>query len=181
MDVLHRHCRRPAAVFFDRDGTLIRDVPYNRNPALVEAMPTAAVALARLREEGVSTAVITNQRGVALGLIGPDDVDAVNHRVEELLGPLGPFFVCVHDVEDGCDCRKPRPAMVHAAAATLGVRVTDCVVIGDTAADLEAARRAGARGVLVPTAATRQAEVDEARCVATDLLTAVELTIGTRR
>jgi histidinol phosphatase-like enzyme len=80
----------PAAVLFDRDGTLVRDVPYNGDPSRVEPMPGARAALDRLRAAGVRTAVVSNQSGVARGLLTRDQVDAVNARVEEVLGPLGP-------------------------------------------------------------------------------------------
>jgi histidinol-phosphate phosphatase family protein len=168
----------PAAVLFDRDGTLVADVPYNGDPAKVVAMPGAREALARLRRAGVATAVVSNQSGVARGRLTPEQVEAVNRRVEELLGPLGPFLVCPHGPDDGCRCRKPAPGLVEAAAAALGVETGDCVVIGDIGADVEAARAAGARGVLVPTAVTRPEEVTAAPEVAPDLTAAVDLLLG---
>jgi histidinol-phosphate phosphatase family protein len=167
-----------AAVLFDRDGTLVADVPYNGDPAKVVAMPGALEALARLRRAGIATAVVSNQSGVARGRLTPEQVEAVNRRVEELLGPLGPCLVCPHGPDDGCRCRKPAPGLVEAAAAALGVETGDCVVIGDIGADVEAARAAGARGVLVPTAATWPEEVTAAPEVAPDLTAAVELLLG---
>src|SRR5215213_205397 len=100
---------RPAAVLFDRDGTLVVDVPYNGDPARVEPMPQAREALMRVRAAGLRVGVVSNQSGVARGLLTPVQVDAVNLRVDALLGPLGPFEVCPHGPEDGCDCRKPAP------------------------------------------------------------------------
>ena len=167
--------RRPAAVLFDRDGTLVRDVPYNGDPALVEPVPGAREALDRLRRAGVRTAVVSNQSGIARGLLTRAQVDAVNARVEQLLGPLGPFFVCEHGPEDGCGCRKPQPGMVLAAADALGVAPQDCALVGDIGADVGAALAAGARPVLVPTPVTRQDEVDDAPEVARDLRAAVDL------
>src|SRR5204863_1745310 len=87
---------RPEAVLFDRDGTLVVDVPYNGDPAKVVPMPGALEALARLRAAGVHTGVISNQSGVARQLLTADDVEAVNRRIEELLGPLGPWILCQH-------------------------------------------------------------------------------------
>jgi histidinol-phosphate phosphatase family protein len=165
----------PAAVLFDRDGTLVRDVPYNGDPSRVEPMPGAQAALDRLRAAGVPTAVVSNQSGVARGLLTRQQVDAVNERVEAVLGPLGPFLVCEHGPDDGCACRKPAPGMVHAAARALGVHAADCALIGDIGADVGAALAAGARPVLVPTPVTRQEEVDAAPEVAADLLAAVAL------
>jgi histidinol-phosphate phosphatase family protein len=148
----------PAAVLFDRDGTLIRDVPYNGRPELVEPVPGAAAAVARLRSAGIRLGVVTNQSGVRRGLITPAQMEAVNRRVDELLGPFGVWAVCPHDEADGCACRKPQPYLVQLAAAELGVDPADCVVIGDIGSDVAAAHAAGARAVLVPAPATRPAE-----------------------
>jgi histidinol-phosphate phosphatase family protein len=167
--------RRPAAVLLDRDGTLIRDVPYNGDPAKVVPMPGAREALERLREAGVRLAVVSNQSGVARGLITMDEVRAVNARVEELLGPIGPWIVCEHGPDDGCACRKPAPGMVLEAARRLAVAPERCAVIGDIGADVEAARAAGARAVLVPTPVTRPEEVAAAPAVARTIEGAVEL------
>jgi HAD superfamily hydrolase (TIGR01662 family) len=164
----------PLAVLFDRDDTLIVDVPFNGDPDRVVPMAGARDALDRLRAAGVPTGVVSNQSGVARGLITPDQVAAVNRRVEELLGPLGTWAWCPHGPGDGCACRKPRPGLVLRAAAALGVPPAACVVVGDIGADLEAARAAGARAVLVPTARTRREEVVAAPAVAPDLLTAVD-------
>jgi histidinol-phosphate phosphatase family protein len=150
----------PAAVLFDRDGTLIRDVPYNGRPELVEAVPGAAGAVARLRSAGIRLGVVTNQSGVGRGLITADQMEAVNRRVDELFGPFGVWAVCPHDAADGCSCRKPQPYLVQLAAAELGVDPADCVVIGDIGSDVAAAHAAGARAVLVPAPATRPAETE---------------------
>jgi histidinol-phosphate phosphatase family protein len=165
----------PRAVLFDRDGTLVVDVPYNGDPGRVVVMPRAREAVGRLRGAGVATAVVSNQSGVARGLVRVEQVEAVNRRVEELLGPLGPWFWCVHGPWEGCGCRKPAPGLIKAAAGALGVEPADCVVIGDVGSDMEAARAAGARAVLVPTAVTRAEEVAAAPVVAPDLVAAVEL------
>jgi len=169
---------RPDAVLFDRDGTLVRDVPYNGDPDRVEPVPGAAEALARLRAERVATAVVSNQSGIARGLVTEAQVRAVNARVEELLGPLGPWTWCPHAPGDGCACRKPAPGLILRAAERLGVDPARCVVIGDIGADVEAARAAGARAILVPTPVTRAEEIAAADEVAPDLRTAVERALG---
>ncbi|GAA3558255.1 hypothetical protein GCM10022419_043600 [Nonomuraea rosea] len=166
--------RRPGAVLFDRDGTLIRDVPYNGDPARVEPMPGAVEALGRLRRADVPVAVVTNQSGVAKGLLSPDEMDQVNAKVEELLGPFDAWAICVHDDADGCTCRKPAPGLVIRAAAVLDVSPRDCVVVGDIGRDMEAARAAGARGILVPTLVTLQEEIQQAAEVADDLTDVVD-------
>jgi D-glycero-D-manno-heptose 1,7-bisphosphate phosphatase len=169
---------RLAAVLFDRDGTLVRDVPYNGDPRLVEPMPGAVAAVRHLRAHGVRVGVVTNQSGVARGLLDQADVDRVNRRVDELLGPFDGWFVCPHGPDDGCDCRKPRPGLILAAARALGVPVRRCAVIGDIGADVQAAAAAGARSVLVPTPRTRPEEVAAAPCRAPDLRAAVALALG---
>ena len=163
----------PVAVLFDRDGTLVHDVPYNGDPALVEPVPGARAALDRLRAAGVAVGVITNQSGVARGLLTKAQVDDVNRRVEELLGPFDVWVVCPHGPDDGCGCRKPAPGLVQEAARRLGVDTRHCAVVGDIGADVEAARAAGARGVLVPTPVTRPEEVAAAAEVAPTITDAV--------
>jgi D-glycero-D-manno-heptose 1,7-bisphosphate phosphatase len=157
----------------DRDGTLVLDVPYNSDPGRVVPASGAREALDRLRAAGVRLAQVSNQSGIARGLVTPAQVGAVNARVDELLGPLGPWFICPHGPHDGCGCRKPAPGLVLRAAAALGVRPEECAVIGDTGADVQAAAAAGARGVLVPTPATRPEEIARAHEVAPDLPAAV--------
>jgi histidinol-phosphate phosphatase family protein len=170
----------PQAVLLDRDGTLVEDVPYNGDPARVVLRPRAREAVERLRAARVPTAVVSNQSGVGRGLISRADVDAVNRRVEELLGPLGPWLVCTHAPDDGCSCRKPAPGLVLEAASALGVAPERCALIGDVGADMDAARAAGARAVLVPNGRTRPEEIEAAPEVAADLGAAVDLLVGGR-
>jgi histidinol-phosphate phosphatase family protein len=166
--------RRVSAVLVDRDGTIVVDVPYNADPELVEPMPGAREALDRVRSAGLPVGVISNQSGVARGLITLDQLAAVNARVEELLGPFDVWQVCPHAADDGCGCRKPQPGMVVAAADALGVAVEECVVVGDIGSDVAAAERAGAQAVLVPTPVTIGAEVDSAAYVFATLPDAVD-------
>jgi HAD superfamily hydrolase (TIGR01662 family) len=144
------------AVLFDRDGTLIRDVPHNGDPSLVEPVPGAREALDLARRRGLRVGVITNQSA----------------RVRELLGPIDTWQQCPHAEDDGCTCRKPAPGLVLAAAAELGVAPEECLVVGDTGGDIAAARAAGARSVLIPAARTRREETAGVR-VAADLAEAV--------
>jgi histidinol-phosphate phosphatase family protein len=171
----------PDAVLLDRDGTLVVDVPYNGDPGRVTAVPGAREAVNRLRRAGLPLAVITNQSGVARGLIDRSQVSAVNERVEELLGPFAHWAICTHGPDDGCGCRKPAPGLVREAAGRLGVHPERCAVVGDIDADMQAARAAGARGVLVPDLRTRPEEIDAAAEVAPDLPAAVDLLIGSER
>jgi D-glycero-D-manno-heptose 1,7-bisphosphate phosphatase len=166
--------RRPSAVLFDRDGTLVVDVPYNGDPAAVRPMPGAVEAVARVRAAGLPTGVVSNQSGIARGILDADRVAAVNARVDAVFGAFDAWCVCPHAPGDGCGCRKPRPGLVLEAARRLGVAPADVVVIGDIGADVAAAEAAGARGILVPTPVTRPEEVTAAAEVAADLAAAVE-------
>ncbi len=169
----------PQAVLFDRDGTLVEDdVPYNGDPALVRLRPGARETVERLRRAGIRIGVVSNQSGIARGHVTAEQVEAVNRRIEELLGPLDAWLVCPHGPAEGCDCRKPRPGLIRQAAMRLGVDPARCSVIGDIGSDVEAARAAGARAILVPTAATRLEEVRAAPEVALDLPAAVDRLLG---
>jgi HAD superfamily hydrolase (TIGR01662 family) len=164
----------PDLVLFDRDGTLVHDFPYNGDPDWVRPVDGAAEALARLRARGVAVGVVSNQSGVARGLITEDQVRACMARLEQLLGPLDVVRWCPHGPDDGCACRKPAPGMVVDACAALGVDPGRCVVVGDIGADVDAATAAGAAGILVPTPVTRRAEVAAAAHTAADLAAAVD-------
>ncbi|SOC47677.1 haloacid dehalogenase superfamily, subfamily IA, variant 3 with third motif having DD or ED/haloacid dehalogenase superfamily, subfamily IA, variant 1 with third motif having Dx(3-4)D or Dx(3-4)E [Blastococcus aggregatus] len=170
----------PDLVLFDRDGTLVRDYPYNGDPALVTPVPGAREAVDALRARGVRVGVVSNQSGVARGIITRAQVDACMARLEELLGPFDTVGVCPHGPDDGCECRKPAPGMVEAACAELDVDPARCVVIGDIAADVDAAAAAGATGIMVPTPVTRKDEVAAAAHPAPTLTAAVDDVLGGR-
>lgn len=165
----------PAAVLFDRDGTLVDDVPYNGDPDAVRLRPGATEAIRTLRQHGIAVGVVTNQSGVARGLLTRSQVEAVNRRIDELVGPLDVWAVCPHGPQDLCRCRKPAPGLVLAAADALGVAPSAVVVVGDIGADMLAAESAGARGILVPNSATRPQESALALCKARDLVEATSL------
>ncbi|WP_245719156.1 HAD-IIIA family hydrolase [Micromonospora rhizosphaerae] len=160
-------------MLLDRDGTLVEDVPYNGDPEKVRPVPGAREALDRLRAAGLRLGVVTNQSGLARGLFTAEELRRVNARVEELLGPFDTWQICPHGERDGCVCRKPAPGLVHVAAHALGTTPSRCVLVGDIGADMTAAGAAGAAGILVPTPATRSAEVSLAPTVVNDLPGAV--------
>ncbi|MCM0616246.1 HAD family hydrolase [Paenarthrobacter sp. TYUT067] len=163
------------AVLFDRDGTLVVDVPYNGDPQLVRPMDGAREALQKVRQAGLATGVVTNQSGVARGLLTVEQMHSVNHRVDQLLGPFDVWEFCPHGPEDGCACRKPQPGMILDACHTLGISPEEAAFVGDIGADMEAAAAAGVKAVLVPTEVTRREEIEAAGRVAEDLGHAVEL------
>jgi len=178
------HSGKPRAVLFDRDGTLIENVPYLADPRRVRPMPGARRTLNQLRRQGVAVGVVSNQSGVARGLINVDELAKVNARVESLLGPFDTWQVCLHAADARCSCRKPEPGMVTAAARQLGVAPHDCLMIGDIGSDVDAALAAGARAVLVPGRDTKIGEIDHAylvAAVAPNLRAAVRRHVGRSR
>lgn len=169
----------PQAILLDRDGTLVKDVPYNKDPKKVKPMLGATEALDQIRKHKIPTAVVSNQSGIARGILTWQELKAVNHQVEKLLGPLGPWFICPHGEQDNCQCRKPKPGLLLQAANVLGVEPQQMALIGDIGSDVQAASAVGARGVLVPTPATLPDEISQAKETAPDLISAVNLLLQT--
>jgi D-glycero-D-manno-heptose 1,7-bisphosphate phosphatase len=150
------------AVFFDRDGTLMEDVHYCADPALVRIFPGVPEALRRLRACGFATFIVTNQSGIGRGLITGEQYQAVH---EEFLRQLGPGLIdrtyCCPDAPDAPGAaasprRKPAPGMLLEAAADYAIDLAQSWVVGDKCADIESGRRAGARTILVMTGYGRQ-------------------------
>jgi len=136
-------------VLLDRDGTIVIDVPYNGDPALVQLVEGAAEAIERLRAAGLRVGVLTNQSGVGRGMITDSQMRAVNARIEELLGPFDGWFICPHGPDDGCECRKPKPKLVFDAARAWQLDPSEIAVIGDKQSDVDAARNAGAAALRI--------------------------------
>jgi len=138
--------RRPA-VFLDRDGTLIEDTHYPRDPRRVRLLPGAAEALRELGRRGFLLVVVSNQSGLGRGLVTAEEARAVAARVEECLRAGGAgvhaSYYCPHAPWDGCRCRKPSPGMLLRASAELGIDLPRSFLVGDKASDVEAGRRAG--------------------------------------
>jgi D-glycero-D-manno-heptose 1,7-bisphosphate phosphatase len=174
--------KRPV-VFLDRDGTLIEDRHYIRSPDEVRLLPHAADAVRQLNAAGVAAVVITNQSGIARGLLGEPEYAAVRDRVDELLAAAGArldasFHCPHHPVFTGpCPCRKPGIALHERALRELDLDAARTATIGDRWHDVEPARTLGGTGILVPSTETSADEVERARAdalVATDLLAAVD-------
>ncbi|MFL5734576.1 MAG: D-glycero-alpha-D-manno-heptose-1,7-bisphosphate 7-phosphatase [Chloroflexia bacterium] len=148
------------AVFLDKDGTLIEDVPYNVDPAEVRLTPGAEEGLFLLHAAGFKLFVVSNQSGVARGYFREDALAPVEARLRELLDraevPLSGFYYCPHHPEGRapeyaveCDCRKPGPGLILEAALDHGIDLDQSWMVGDILNDIEAGRRAGCRTVLV--------------------------------
>lgn len=140
-----------AAVFLDRDGTLIVDRGYLAEPDGVEFLPGALEGLRRLAQAGFPLVIASNQSGIGRGLFEPEALDAVHARLEALLADAGlrlaGTYYCPHAPSDGCSCRKPAPGMLLRAAEELDLALDRSWIVGDKASDVEAGRRAGCRGV----------------------------------
>jgi D-glycero-D-manno-heptose 1,7-bisphosphate phosphatase len=150
---------RPA-VFLDRDGTLVEEVPYLHEPGLVRLVPGACAALRELAAAGFALVVVTNQAGVAKGYYGREAVERTHRRLRELLAAggvaLDGIWYCPHHPEGAvaklarrCRCRKPGPGMLEAAAAELGLDLAASYLIGNHPTDVGAARDAGATPLFV--------------------------------
>jgi histidinol-phosphate phosphatase family protein len=139
------------AVFIDKDGTLIRDVPYNVDPRHVSLTKGAGAALRRMKNEGYQLVVISNQSGIARGLFEEKDLLAVNRQIQRLLAPYGvevdAFYYCPHGPGDECSCRKPKPGMILQAADERAIATRISWMIGDILNDIEAGNRAGCRTI----------------------------------
>ena len=135
--------RRPRAALLDRDGTLVEDVPYNGDPGQVRPVAGARESLDALRAAGLKVGIVTNQSGVGRGIITLAQMEAVNARIDALLGPFDGWFVCPHAPGDDCACRKPKPKLLLDAARSFGLDPRECVYVGDKDEDAEAASNAG--------------------------------------
>jgi D-glycero-D-manno-heptose 1,7-bisphosphate phosphatase len=143
-----------SAVFLDRDGTIIEDHGYLRAPAGAVFLPGARQALSRLGEAYLLF-IVTNQPGVAEGVLRHCEVEQVNAHVVKQLRAAGALitatYYCPHGTDDDCGCRKPKPFFLHQAAEQYGVCLEKSFVIGDHPSDVESARNAGAMGIYVLT------------------------------
>lgn len=153
--------KKPAAVFFDRDGLINQPPPperrYVTRPEEFHLMPGTARAIRQLNRYRIPVGVVTNQKGIALGLYTTEDLARIHDRMRELLAAEGAqvddIQFCPHQESDACSCRKPLPGLLHQGARALGVTPSDCWMIGDQPRDLEAGRAAGCFTVGVGNAA----------------------------
>jgi D-glycero-D-manno-heptose 1,7-bisphosphate phosphatase len=144
-----------AAVFLDRDGTIIEDKHYLKNAADVELIPGAGPALREMSAKGYLLFVVSNQSGLSRGLIADDEFLAVHRRVCELLQAvqvdIAEFAYCFHHPDDRCTCRKPRPGLVPRAYHQRPIDWHASYTVGDKSCDIELAAAIGGSGYLVLT------------------------------
>jgi histidinol-phosphate phosphatase family protein len=174
---------RPAA-FIDRDGTIIRDAAYVRDPADVELLPGAAAAIRRLNAAGVPVIVVTNQSGIARGLLTSDDYERVRERLDALLAAEGAridaTYVCPHfpEISGPCDCRKPALKLYRTAVVEHGLDPAQSLFTGDRWRDVAPAGALGGHAIMLDVSSTpdedRQRARDEHIPTASSLADAVD-------
>jgi D,D-heptose 1,7-bisphosphate phosphatase len=194
--------KKNTAIFLDRDGTINEEVGYLGQPERLRIIPAAFEAVRLINKSGMKAIVISNQSGVARGFFTEENVREINKKIEVLLGEQGAFidrfYFCPHHPTEGeepykkiCSCRKPQPGMLYQAADELDIDLTRSYMIGDNYPDIEAAHRAGAKGVLVLTGYGRhssggkdhETETQDNRPdhIASDILEAVRWIMKDRR
>ncbi len=183
-----------AGVFLDRDGTILREIDYLADPERVELEPGAARAIARLNAADLAVVVVTNQSGIARGLLDEARLAAVHARMAQRLAAEGArvdlVLHCPHHPEIGappwrgaCACRKPLPGMIVEGARRLGLDLPRSWTVGDAERDLDAGLAAGTRAVLVATgkgaaAHRRLAAAGREHRFVPDLAAAVDLVLA---
>ena len=177
---------RPA-IFLDKDGTLVHDVPYNVDPARLRFTHGAMEAIRRWRAAGYLVVVVSNQSGLGRGLFDAAALErlhaALARRLQAADAPIDGFLACPHTADAHCACRKPRAGMLLAAARALGIDLEHSWMIGDILDDVEAGHRAGCRSVLIDNGNETEwlggpMRTPELRCG--DLLEAAVMTLGPR-
>lgn len=176
------------AIFLDRDGTINEEVGYLDRFAQLVLFPQTMPAIKLINSSGMKSIVVTNQSGVARGYFTATFVAELHCHIQELLAPyqahLDAFYFCPHHPQgqgiyrQECNCRKPAPGMLLEAARDLGIDLGYSYLIGDTCKDMQAARNAGVKAILVRTGYGLAAENELSEAapsyVADDILEAVK-------
>jgi len=147
--------RLRAGVFVDRDGTLCEEVGYMNHVSRFRMFPFVAAALRRLNQAGYAVMVVSNQSGIARGYFPESVLEEVTQRMKQQLAQAGAkvdaVYYCAHASSENCTCRKPKTGMLDCAAREHAVELQRSFVVGDRYIDIELARNARARGILVRT------------------------------
>ena len=137
------------AVFLDRDGTIIYDRHYLKDPELVELMPGITDGLRCFKEHGFLLVLVSNQSGIARGYFGEKELALVQERIDEILQAQGlvldGIYHCPHGSDDACDCRKPKIGMALKAQRDLGLDLASCYMVGDKESDMQFGMNFGAK------------------------------------
>jgi D-glycero-D-manno-heptose 1,7-bisphosphate phosphatase len=173
-------------VLVDRDGTLNLEKNYLSVPDQLELIPGAGLALKRLQDADWGICVVSNQSGVARGYFDMEQLAKVHRRLEEMLTRfdvrLNGIYLCPHSPDDGCNCRKPLPGMVHQAMAEHGFDPRQAWMVGDKEVDVGLGHAVGAKSILVRTGYGKRYESEtKADFIADDLAQAVDLILDGKR
>ena len=159
----------PAAVFLDRDGTVMEDAHYIKSPDQVRLLPEAAAAVKRINDARVPVIVVTNQSGIGRGIFTVQDYEAVRMRFESLLAEHGAHidasYYCPHRPDDPpeCNCRKPGTLMFEQAIADFQLDAKKVAYIGDRWRDVAVSRKLGGRGIMIESPETSSEDQQRAR------------------
>jgi D-glycero-D-manno-heptose 1,7-bisphosphate phosphatase len=148
------------AVFVDKDGTLILDIPYNADPNLIQLQAGAGKGLKQLKDSGYLLVLVSNQAGVAHGYFPEEALFSIEEKLQHELGKEGvqldALYFCPHHPDGiikeyalSCDCRKPRPGMLFKAAQNFDIDLSQSWMIGDILHDIEAGNKAGCHTILI--------------------------------
>ena len=141
------------AIFIDKDGTLIRNVPYNVNPLLIRFEKYAFESLYSLQQQGYYLVIISNQPGIAKGYFKTEQLKTVEKKIKESLYEnnvrLNGFYYCPHAENDHCNCRKPNPGLIFKASHELDIDLSQSWMIGDILNDMEAGKRSNCKTILI--------------------------------
>jgi histidinol-phosphate phosphatase family protein len=160
---------RSVGAFLDRDGTIIHDANYIRDPDNVALLPGAAAAIARLNRAGVIVVVVTNQSGIARGWLSTGDYDSVRRRIDDLLARedarIDATYVCPHfpEITGPCDCRKPALKLFRDAIADYGIDPGASLFIGDRWRDVAPATALGGRPIFLDVGSSPPADRQRVR------------------
>lgn len=180
------------AVFLDKDGTLIENVPYNVDPEQIRLMPGAEAGLRSLHRAGYPLIVISNQSGVARGYFPESALVAVEQRVRSLLSaagvPLAGFYYCPHHPDGSvspyaidCLCRKPQPGLLYRAAQEQQLELSQSWFIGDILHDIQAGRLANCQTILLDNGHETEWQLSRQRLphhIVTDLAAAAQVILA---
>lgn len=178
-------------VFVDRDGTLIREVGYLNRLGQIEVLPRVPEAIQLLCRHGLKVAVITNQSGIARGLLTEDGLEQIHQELKRQLARCSAYldgiYYCPHHPTEGvgpyrvsCECRKPEVGLTKKAARELNLDLGRLYVVGDQSSDMELAARIGAKGIQIKVEGTERAvqRADSASLVVNDLWEAAQWIVG---
>lgn len=148
------------AIFIDKDGTLLINVPYNVNPSLVKFQRHALTGLRMLQERGYLLFIVSNQSGVAMGFFNEQELQELDRYLRRTMQEQGVkldgSYYCPHHPQGAipeysirCDCRKPADGLLKRAAADFNLDLQNCWMLGDILNDVEAGNRAGCKTILI--------------------------------